>query len=179
MKHHWKFVAMPNGILNNTQAETVGRELVKLERANGAVKPADVVAAAEPITSPLHPLFTWDDTAAAQAYREDEARNIIRSVRIICTDIPAAEQPVIRAHVNVKAHDTEKEFEGNAYISMTRATEDDAYRQQMLTNARSEIVSWQRRYDDLLQFTGKASQIKEVVESLDEEITKEKRKRKA
>ena len=170
---------MPNGILNNTQADIVGKELLKIEKANGAIKPADVVEAATPATSPLHPLFTWDDSSAAQLYREDEARNIIRSVRIIRTDLPHQEQPIVRAIVNVQAHDHESKFEGNGYISIDRATNDEAYRQQLLTNARAEIVSWQRRYDDLLQFAGASPHVSEVIKSIDEAVKKNEKKGKA
>ena len=48
----------------------------------GALTPAAVVDAARDPTSPLHASFEWDNTEAAHQYRLDQARTLIRSVRI-------------------------------------------------------------------------------------------------
>lgn len=49
---------------------------------NGRLTPAIVVAAATDPESPLHNRFTWDDTEAAIKHRENEARALIRTVRV-------------------------------------------------------------------------------------------------
>lgn len=157
---------MPNGVLNNSQAEIVGSELTKLEKRNGCIKPADVVDEARPESAPLHPHFTWDDTAAAELFRQDEARAIIRSVRIIRTDMPIQEQECVRAVVHVNATDTETKFEGAGYIGINRAIRNIDYRQQLLTTAKAEIISWQRRYADLLKFSGANEALETLVGGL-------------
>ena len=158
----YQFAAMPGGVLNNTTAVVVGESLNAIEARDGAIKPAAVVAEARPKASPLHSLFTWDNSKAAELYRLDEARNIIRSVRIIRMDIPAAEQHCIRAKVHVQAHDKEDEFEGPGYIGFARAIDDQRYLDQILTAARTEMNSWARKYADIVESAG----IQEDVEAI-------------
>ena len=139
--------------LNKTQAEKVGATLKQIEKKNGAIKPDIVVDHARAESSPLHEFFTWDDTAAAEKCRLDEASRLIRSIRIIKPDMPTAEQPIIRAFVNVKASDDERSFEGKGYISFARSQTVESYRDQVLASAKSELQSWARRYKDLQEFS--------------------------
>jgi hypothetical protein len=41
-----------------------------------------VLAEAKKVRSPIHDLFEWDDSSAANQYRLDQARHLIRSVKI-------------------------------------------------------------------------------------------------
>lgn len=50
--------------------------------AGGRLTPSDVIADAEHEDSPLHKYFQWDDALAAFQYRLEQARFLIRSVRI-------------------------------------------------------------------------------------------------
>jgi len=68
--------------------------LQQLADPHGNLDPATVVDAATPATSPLHDYFTWDDGEAADKWRIDEARQLIRRVRI--TVIPQPDTPPIR-----------------------------------------------------------------------------------
>jgi len=52
------------------------------ERNDGVLTPSDVVEDARRATSPLHNFFTWDDTVAAHQYRLDQARTLIRNVKV-------------------------------------------------------------------------------------------------
>lgn len=58
------------------------------ERDGGRLTPDAVVEAARDPTSPLHDHFTWDDTLAAQKCRLDEARTLIRSIRVVVRTSP-------------------------------------------------------------------------------------------
>lgn len=165
---------MPGSSLNNSEAVRVGKALVRIEKRDGAIKPAAVVKEAEPASSPLHPHFTWDDNQAAQLYREDEARNLIRSVRIIRADVPAAEQECVRALVHVRAHDHEQSFDGPAYISVARALSEKEYTDQMLSQAKAEIVSWERRYADLIRVTKSQALVASLLEAFNSINSKER-----
>lgn len=52
------------------------------DRNDGLLTPDAVVAAARPRDSALHSYFTWDNRTAADAHRLNEARTLIRSVRV-------------------------------------------------------------------------------------------------
>ncbi len=65
-------------------AQAVGEELERIRNANcGKLETGEVVRWAADPTSPLHSCFTWDNERAAQAYRLDEARSLIRMVVVI------------------------------------------------------------------------------------------------
>ena len=57
-------------------------ELERLER-EGRLSPSQVVNEARNIHSPLHEVFVWDDTVAAEKYRIVQARQLIRSFKIV------------------------------------------------------------------------------------------------
>lgn len=64
--------------------EDVENALRDLEH-DGRLMPADVVEAARDTDSPLHSSFEWDDTEAAQKYRLNQARSLIRTVKLMVT----------------------------------------------------------------------------------------------
>lgn len=67
--------------MNKKITPQVEAALVTLADA-GKLTPANVVKAGEDPTSPLHGFFTWDDEAAAEKHRLNEARDLIRAVKI-------------------------------------------------------------------------------------------------
>jgi hypothetical protein len=62
-----------------TEKETAA--LVALAKRD-SLTPEAVVEAAKAEKHPLHRFFTWDDKKAAHAHRIDQARTLIRSVRL-------------------------------------------------------------------------------------------------
>ena len=156
------YAAMPGGVLNRTKAQVAGRELDRIARKYGCIKPQLVVEASRPTSAPLHNEFTWDNGKAAELWRLEEASHIIRAVRIIQADIPEAEQPTIRAFHNVQASDKETRFKGRGYVTIQVVSESEDYQQQVLNRAREELNQWQRRYSDYRSF------FKGVFEAIDE-----------
>ena len=67
-------------------------------RTNHSVTAAMVLDAARAEDSPLHGLFVWDDTEAAEKYRIIQARGFLRAVVRI---IPSAPQGPVRASVRI------------------------------------------------------------------------------
>jgi hypothetical protein len=68
-----------------TQTE-VQEALLAIFTERGYLDAASVVEEAVDPLSPLHPHLTWDDTEAARKRRLDEARKLIRSVKINIVD---------------------------------------------------------------------------------------------
>lgn len=62
---------------------TIAERLAALYQKHGHLTPALVVKDAASPKSPLHDEFEWDDGKAAAAYREEQARTLIRSVSYI------------------------------------------------------------------------------------------------
>lgn len=73
--------------MTDAARDAIREALDKLYVKHGTLTPDLVVRAARADTSPLHACFEWDDSAAAQSWREEQARVLIRSVRVeITTD---------------------------------------------------------------------------------------------
>jgi hypothetical protein len=73
-------------------ANKVGRELDRVTKANdGALTTKSVVAASRSEKAVLHDCFEWDDSIAAERHREEQARAIITSIRVVVTDSAGAD----------------------------------------------------------------------------------------
>lgn len=62
--------------------ENVGLELEKIETANGRLDPKDVVEVARDKKHPLHQFFDWNNKSAAEAWRVQQARDLIRRCKL-------------------------------------------------------------------------------------------------
>lgn len=81
----------------------VGQALEQIrEKHNGMLKPSDVVDEARDPKHVCHPMFTWDDHIAAEMFRREEARFLIRNIVIIKDD------KEVPAFLNVKIIDEEE-----------------------------------------------------------------------
>jgi hypothetical protein len=58
-------------------------ELQSIYEDTGRLTPTLVVAYARDEDHPLHDRFTWDDTVAGEKWRKEEARMMIRRVKIV------------------------------------------------------------------------------------------------
>ena len=61
---------------------SVDQALSALNDVHGRLTTDIVLEAATNVDSPLHKIFEWDDTVAAQAHRRWQARKLIKSVKI-------------------------------------------------------------------------------------------------
>jgi len=145
-----EIVAIKNA--KDADAQTIGEELDKIRRARGGeLMPTAVVEAARDPAHPLHGFFEWDDSRAAEAYRLDQARAIIRLVRI--DDIDPDEPP--RAFLSIGSD------RGTSYRSFDDVKASADLRDAVLRQAEKDLEAFQRRYrslKDVLGFVEKAKQ---------------------
>lgn len=144
----------------NTNAKEVGEylELLRLE-CKGELTPADVVKAARNENSPLHSFFEWDDSAAAEAHRLNQARGLIRAVVAIYTD-PDKPAQRIKAYVHVN------ETGAPHYREVTHALSQKKTRELVLQRAWRELRQWKERYKHLRQFADLVKVIDETQKKL-------------
>jgi len=64
--------------------------VTELERENGELSVDDVINRAAPEDSPLHSFFEWDDAVCGVEHRRNQARQLIRRIKIEVTihDVP-------------------------------------------------------------------------------------------
>jgi len=68
-------------------ADTAAEELERIrQNGGGRLSARDVVSESKPKTAPLHGCFEWKDSVAGELYREHQARNLIRAVRVVLDD---------------------------------------------------------------------------------------------
>lgn len=75
--------------IKGVTADEAGDELARIYVEKGELTAPLVVDESRPEEAPLHPAFEWDDAIAAERHREHQARNIIRSVKVITEDKPS------------------------------------------------------------------------------------------
>lgn len=139
MIYRWRSGARTHG----AKAQEVGERLEKLRQSHGALTPPLVVAEATDDASPLHPAFEWDDTAAAEKYRLEQARDLLANV-VVVLDGPGPDTTrETRAFVVVHQQDE------SVYQSVEVVLTDPSMRAELLKNALAELKSWQKKYRDL------------------------------
>ena len=68
--------------MNKPSRKAINDEISRIYNENGTITPDLVVKVASDPKNVLHHLFEWDDAKAGNAYRVDQARQIITSVKI-------------------------------------------------------------------------------------------------
>ena len=112
----------------------------------------NLVDECRPEDAPLHSYFEWRDNVAAELYREDQARLLIRS--IISVNEP--DQPPVRTFWNIRVE--EPEYKAIQYIfSNPEETE------CLLKTAMRELRAFQKKYATLTQLAPVFKAIDEVV----------------
>ena len=145
----------PVAILNAKKADPqrIGAALAKLAEAeNGRLTPSAVVEAARDAKSPLNRHFEWDDAKAAQSYRLDQAREIIRVIRVD----DGSKEPA-RAFLSVKddagvSYRTAEEVSGSIDLQLA-----------VLKQAERDLDAFTRRYNDLRDICDDVSRAREKV----------------
>lgn len=116
--------------------------LQQLQDASGVITPDDVLADAVNPESPLHDQFDWDDSSAARKYRLDQARTLIRSVRLVLTE----KKHQIQSIAYVRSPDAGSKEQG--YVSSIVLRDDKARaRQALIGELQRAEAALQRAYD--------------------------------
>lgn len=120
--------------------QKIGDALRKISAEHeGRLTPRAVIEAARNERSPLHRHFEWDDAVAAEAYRLDQAREIIRVVRV--QDDDGAEP--VRAFLSIADKD------GTSYRSVSDVRQSADLQLAVLRQAERDLEAFERRYQDL------------------------------
>lgn len=114
-------------------------------RNNNSLRPVDVVEAARPISSPLHTYFDWDDANAAEKYRLDQARGLIRRVKVRFIDSDE-EMEKVPAFVSVVRPT------GPSYVPTEEVREDPFQSKLVLARAERDWRNLLSRYKHLQGF---------------------------
>ena len=120
-------------------------ELERIRGIYGDLKPEYVVTESEDSNSLLHNYFEWDDTVAANKFRKEQAKLLIRSitVEVVTQNINCN----VRAFVNVV--ESGKDYRN--YVPIDLVLKDtDAYN-DLLAQAKDEMGDFVRKYNDIVE----------------------------
>lgn len=131
-------------------AQTLGELVAEISSGNGGICTTDdVIAVAVDPAHPLHVLFQWDDTSAAHAYRQYQARNHIRRVRV--EEYPNDAPAFVSVRVEL----------GQGYKQLHEVEADEVLYAQAIRSIAVQLKGLRRRYQKVREF-------KAVWEAIDE-----------
>jgi hypothetical protein len=117
----------------------IAQELRRIADDNkGLLLPENVVAAARPVTSPLHPRFEWDNSKAAAAYRIWQARQLIRVVVEVV--------PGMNVATEVFCSLSRDRNDEGGYRVVTTVLSSEELREEMLADALAELETFRIKY---------------------------------
>lgn len=129
--------------MQREQTNRVSEELAAIAASNGGVLlPAKVVAFARNPETALHARFDWNDSEAAEKWRIEQARQVIRLNVIV---VPNHSAPV-RAYVSLSP---DRENDGGGYRRLVDIMSSDALAAQMLADALADLRATKRKYESL------------------------------
>jgi predicted house-cleaning noncanonical NTP pyrophosphatase (MazG superfamily) len=153
MVYKWKSRVFP------VDVQLAGEEIDRINQKYNGVSPVDVVNESKSEKSVLHKCFEWNDSKAAEGFREQQARVLIGNI-VVCkfekTDIQDA--VLVRAFVNVK-----NENQKSVYVSIEEAMDNRNYEEQLFENAIKELESFTQKYKNLEQLKSLFEVIKKIV----------------
>lgn len=143
----------------------VGKHLELLRKqCKGELTPQDVLKDAKNNNSPLHSFFEWDEGKAAEQYRLQQARGLIRAVVAVYVD---GKNKAVRskAYVHIAEKTAPHYRETGHAMSQTKT------RNMVLQRAWQELSAWRKRYQDLKAFSELFDVIDETAKKLPKGIT--------
>lgn len=133
MVYEWKA-----GSRVKADAQIAG-EMCQMLESEGRLSAKNLLDLNRPEEAPLHGEFEWNDTIAAESWREQQARHIINSL-VIC---PENSEPV-RSFFKI-------ENAGNTYQSIHTILHSQDSAEMLLASALKELRAVQRKYSTLQQ----------------------------
>jgi hypothetical protein len=121
--------------------QKIGEALTAISATNGGhLIPSAVVQAARDAKSVLHRHFEWTDKVAAEKYRLDQARSLIRCIHV---ESDNTESGVARAFLSIREKD------GTSYRSIDDVMNSADLQSRVLAQAERDLLAFENRYRNL------------------------------
>lgn len=136
------------------------QELQALYDTDGKLTADSVVSKATDPSTALHEHFEWDDTAAAHEYRLEQARHLIRTVRISYQKSERSEPRAIRAYTFVPSADS--------YVPTPEVVRTEVYRDEAVADIRRALAGMRYKLRLFEEFHGVLEAIDRLLEEDDD-----------
>ncbi|MES2620579.1 MAG: hypothetical protein V4615_06995 [Bacteroidota bacterium] len=151
-KYEWRMQSLAKGV----DPDEAVLELERIEKEFGGLTPENILKASCTKNAVLHPLFNWNDEEAANAFRLQQARNILNNVNI--TVVSDGEERLIPVYEVVTTN------EGRAYKHVDKFTPDDVA--QVKAQAVREINHWRQKLSLYTEFQKATKKLDQAVDLL-------------
>lgn len=121
--------------------------LQEIYREHGRLTAHIVLDEARDPAHPLHGRFTWDDSVAAERYRLSQARDLIRTVKIVYKAATAR-----TAERSVRAYHSVPDGEGRSFRPVGEVAESPFTLQLVLSEMERDWKLLKQRYGHLAEF---------------------------
>lgn len=158
MVYKWKLPGM-----YDVSAQTAVEELSRIYQERGELQAADVVEESRPETAPLHGCFEWNDSVAAEKYREEQARGIIQCVVSVQNTTKHGSMEV-RAFVHVE----------DSYRPTQVVISEKSLHDELLKSAIRDVEEFQRRLE-LFSSLRPVKQLRRTIDRTIQQLREEQR----
>ena len=140
--------------LYKVSAEDAGKELERIRQKYGSLKAEDVVTESKSKDSPLYSIFEWDNKKAADAWRVNQAKALIRNIVV---NIEHKEmQCKVRAFVSVADGPQAKA----SYVPINEASNNEYAKKYLMNCAKHDMECFTAKYRTLTELGEIISQMK-------------------
>jgi hypothetical protein len=169
--HHYEWAA---GSRHQVEADKAVKAFRAIYDKQKKITPEEVVNAARPQDAVLHPEFTWDDKAAAEQWRKEEAAYLMRThmtvYKVKMKDGKAEAGPPQRTLIKLETRgsgephgdDAKRWVQPNVYATTVDVMEDEESRRLYVRSAWFDLRSMRRKYQDIAEFAAIFEKIDEV-----------------
>ena len=150
---------------HKVSAETAGKVCQELSSTPEGLTPERLVDVSRPEDAPMHKEFEWDDSIAAEEYRKEQAKKVIRNIIIVKSDTgkerelnlvlatdeeeeytededSTVEEPVDRGFVSTGERTSK-------YVTLFSALTNEEWRKSLLESAKRDMRAFKAKYHRL------------------------------
>ena len=144
------------GSRHKVSAQIAGEVCAELEK-NGNLTAKNLVDVSRPEDAPLHDEFEWNDTEAAEKYREHQARNVINAIKVVREedDSDNENEAGVRAFYTLRRETPE-------YESIQIILSDEEKYTELMRVAIRELMAFERKYNKIKELGRVFEAIEEV-----------------
>ena len=157
------FKAREGSRLKDADAMVIGPVCEDLARRNGVARPEDLLSVARDASHPTHRFFEWRDDVAAEAYRLDQARYLMRSYTVVIEKQDVTQEVRGLQFVDSKG----------GYVPSGVVFSDADMTREVVENAKREATSWYHRHQQLRKVAELAGVFDAIEASIVAPTTKE------
>lgn len=166
----YEFQNTLNGLIkdgSDADPQKIGDEIERVKQKNGgSLTPRQLWESQKGSRAKLHKHFEWDDEVCGEKYRDQQARTMIQSIKVVYAN-EAGEDREVRAFSSVK---DEANKGRRVYISTEEALSNTQTRDQVLQAAINGLISWRRKWTELTECSDAIKAVDSAIDSLREEI---------